>query len=129
MSKTKKILITYFDNGDFKSKMEFELLWSYLVEANGEIEVQNRSLNFRTAKFKNGTIIKAVPFRGTQNLRGERATHVYVANNSPKELLEIAQTIVVEDGNYEKLDTEGLSKKDRVNTYSVENNRLKITNL
>ena len=120
----KKILITYFNNGDIFDKAVTERMWNEIMYEYSSLAKTREIVipHKRLVEFEDGTVVEMLPL---QNIRGYRATHVYASQNVVGQLTVIAEMAIVEDG-YTTFDTEGKSRRERFKTFGVFDGEFKI---
>jgi hypothetical protein len=123
--KAKRILITFFNNGNIQSQVAKERIFSNVVSGlkNEGREVSRTVLNGRGREihFEDGTKVYMLPFG--KHVVGMRFTHLYIdeaslqAPNSKQYINEMYKSTVI-SGDYMNFDT---SDQERMFVYSFNN--------
>lgn len=126
--KKKSILITYVNNGDFKSTVEQKLMQNHLTnELVGEGKELNMEAYFvhgSVSTFTDGSQIVSAPIDGLEEVRGRQFTHIYISSNlkdmenGMESVKKQIPTLVT--GKNEEFNNSG----SQVNIFRMENNQI-----
>lgn len=127
--KSKRVLITYLDNGNMASQVSKEMMFNSILKEmlddGREVVSTTIQPKSKSAKFTDGSSLMLFPLG--INMAGIRATHVYADQNildlpNGSDVYARALRPLIITGDLEKFDTEG----KQLNTFSFEDGELII---
>ena len=123
MEKKRVLIVSYYNNGDFRNRVNAELMHHKMVkqleDEGKEVYTTSKMFEITRTTFQDGSTVVSAGFGAY--LRGQRCTHVY-----------IDEKLLTEGIDMDKVFTHGNfsieHKENNIFTYSIEDNDVSIKN-